>query len=179
MPRNEEYCDRCAPKLIRAMGFIPMPEMSSELISKGGEEDRRILVCSDHYFEAKANCFYVVPFDRDDDPVDNFITLVKLKHKSIRGTPRLKFGNRGPSGVTDVIDDIVGSDSRRPEKSTVSSNGSRKRGSKIHYHSTNDETICGLPTASVESTEEIESLTCKNCIGLLSREEIERTPVLY
>lgn len=146
-----------------------MPEMSSELISKGGEEDRRILVCSDHYFEAKANCFYVVPFDRDDDPVDNFITLVKLKHKSIRGTPRLKFGKQGYSDVVDVVN----SETKRP---MTSSNGSRKRHSKIHYRSTNDETTCGLPTVSVESTEEIESLTCKNCIGLLGREEIERKP---
>lgn len=155
-----------------------MPEMVNETRTSVYEE-RRLLLCREHYLEAKANCFYVVPFNRDDDPVDNFVTLVKLKHKTVRGTNRLKFGNRGPSGVVDLIDSIIDSDTKRPMTGSNGSRSRRERVSKIHYRSTSDETTCGLPTVSVESTEEIEPLTCKNCISLLSKEEIERTPVHY
>lgn len=163
---DTENCYRCLPKLKSAIGYIPIPEMANETNTQAYEE-RRILLCRAHYFEAKANCFYVVPFNRDDDPVDNFVTLVKLKHKTVRGTNQLKFGRQGQTEVSDVIE----SNTRRPYDG--GSNGSRKRSSRIHYRSTFEETSCGLSTTSVESTMSIESLTCKNCISLLSREDIE------
>lgn len=115
--RNLEFCDRCLPeKCVPAMGYIPLPEMTN--IGDTRVNERRILCCNFHYFEAKKNCFWVIPFNKDDDPVDSFLTRVKQKHKRLRQTPRLKF--KPPRyEEEETLDPVILEDFPKPRRITT------------------------------------------------------------
>lgn len=196
---DTENCYRCAPKLVPAMGFIPMPEPSN--IGDSRFDEQRIPLCSTHYFEAKQNCYYVVPFDRDDDPVDSFLSRVNRKHKQIRGSLKLKYGldkdaprasktgkerfpiETTPSHpITNVGDEVIilhnenGSESERLKTPQLLPPRTNQTSHNIKYkfhHPDGNQTVCGLPVVSVACTTEEDMLTCKNCINLLVGRETE------
>lgn len=191
--RNLEYCDRCLPeKNVPAMGYIPLPEMTN--IGDTRVDERRILCCNFHYFEAKKNCFWVVPFDRDDDPVDSFLARVKQKHKLIRGENRLKFKPPRYQEKEEPLDPLILEDFPKPrrirntqkgvpkntgfrkdenitsEKPKLLSprNGNSKRPTpKVHLFD-NGRVACGYPVESTQSTTDVELLTCKFCLNIVN-----------
>lgn len=179
---DTENCQRCLPRHVPAMGFIPLPEPSR--VGDSRFDEQRILVCNDHYFEAKKNCFYVVPFDRDDDPVDNFIGRINRKHKEIRGSLHLKYGSRKDKQKAEreetqerlskelSDEDKIGSTSVErilpPRKSQTNKNHVYK----VHYLD-GDKTSCGLPAIDVVSTTDMLRLTCKNCANVLASQAAE------
>lgn len=171
MSRNTQYCDRCSPNVFSdAMGYIPLPEMTN--IGDTRVDERRILLCRYHYFEAKNNCYYVVPFDRDDDPVDDFLPRVKKRHKLIRGTHKLSF-NGNPKRVEELPPPDI---SLLHPKQQSNRKVPERKGSKVHL-SDGTQTTCGLPIASTDSSTEIEWVTCKNCITISNRKALEQEPI--
>lgn len=172
MSRNLQYCDRCLPQVFSdVIGYIPLPEMTN--IGDTRVDERRILLCIYHYFEAKKDCYYVVPFNRDDDPKDDFLARVAKRHKFIRGSNRLKF-NRDSK---DRSDDDLGPPILDIKPSQVVRN-SRKKNKKAKIHFREDNRItCGVPIASVDSTTEVEFTTCQNCFAILNRDALEQEPI--
>ena len=161
MERNTENCDRCLPKIISpAMGYIPLPEMTNIGDTRGDE--RRILLCNHHYFEAKKNCYYVVPFNRDNDPVDSFLTRVNQKHKELRGNLRLKF--RANFRV-----DSNGNGEQEAVESTLPI---KRRATKTHLLE-DGRTLCGTSFEDAALTTKIDGTTCKNCILLFTKRASE------
>lgn len=153
---DTEYCQRClSDKLVEAIGYIPLPG-----ISDSRPDERRIFLCTHHYFQAKYDCYYVVPFDRMIDPVDSFGSQVNAKHRRIRGSLALKFEPR-KSHIQER------SKSKLPHSINQSS---RNNNHKLHFCEGKQViTVCGLPKASTKCTNVVFELTCKNCLSLLDR----------
>lgn len=192
--RNLEFCDRCLPeKSVTAMGYIPLPEMTN--IGDTRVDERKILLCRTHYFEAKENCYYVIPFSRDDDPVDSFFTLVKRKHKRIRGDTRFKFKppkfSEEEEPMSPVLIGLHPQRNRRirnsgfrlekptlAEKPRLINRNSRKTNPKAKIHFVEDNRItCGMPVASVDSTNDVNFLTCRNCLTILNQRALDEEPI--
>lgn len=154
-------CDRCLPKLSLAMGFIPMPAISN---NGDDRDDRKIFLCNYHYFEAKKDCYYVVPFNHDDDPVNSFLARINRKHKLVRGSRHLKFKPRHSSNEERSFSEVMGLQSKLLSSRT----GKISRNDKHRVHFLEAGRIaCGLPLASTVPTEKVEDTTCKNCLALL------------
>lgn len=174
------------------MGFIPLPEMTN--IGDTRDNARKILLCRRHYFEDKEKCFYVVPFDRDDDPVDSFMTKVGQKHRRLRHGNNLKF--KPPKHQDEeTLDPIILEDFPKPgrirntnrggipknigfrkdfdptaekPKLLAPKNGNSKRPSlKVHFREDDQQAACGLPLASTTATTDMDALTCKHCRSLV------------
>lgn len=152
------------------MGYIPLPELTN--IGDTRVDERRILLCRYHYFDAKNNCYYVIPFNRDDDPVDDFLSRVKRRHKLVRGTHKLKFDKK-PNQVEELhLPDV----SLLHPKQQSNNKASEKKRNKIHL-SEGTQTTCGLPIASTDSSTDVEWVTCKNCIATANRKALEQEPL--
>lgn len=172
------------------MGYIPLPEMTN--VGQTRVDERRILLCHTDYFDAKKNCFYVVPFNRDDDPVDSFFTRVKQKHNRIRGGTKLKFKPPRFQEKEEPLDPVILEDFPKPRRvrnttprkevelvsekpKLISRNGnSKKPKPKIHFRGDN-QTACGLQgfTPNTFATTNIEAVNCKHCLALLTRKPLE------
>lgn len=165
-------------------------------------DERKILLCNFHYFEAKKNCFYVVPFNKDDDPVDSFMTRVKQKHRRLRSGNRLKFKPPKYQDEEEPLDPIILEDFPKPRtvrnregtpkyigfrkdfdptaekpKLLAPKNGTSKRPTRKVHFLENGKITCGLPADKTISTTEIDPITCKFCIGILNQRALDQEPI--
>lgn len=158
------------------MGYIPLPEMTN--IGDTRVDERRTLLCNFHYFEAKKNCFYVVPFNRDDDPVDSFLTRVNQKHRRLRSGNKLKFKPPKYQEREDPLDPPlvdIAPKPRRPKFVPTKNGNSKKNTLKIHFCEDEKQSVCGLPLSSTKVTADVDALTCKHCISLVSNRKARET----